>query len=169
MLDLNLAELSRGEARVQGEISPDDPFWEEPELRLAGPLAVDLVASSVGEGVLVRGKARGRWQLECRRCLSALEEPLDEQVEFFFEEMSAEEELELEGEVYPLPEGAGTLSLAGPVREQLLLRAPRYALCREECRGLCARCGTDLNLGDCGCMPEPTRSPWDALRQIVFE
>lgn len=28
-------------------------------------------------------------------------------------------------------------------------------LCREDCRGLCPRCGRDLNLGDCCCKPEP--------------
>ena len=27
-------------------------------------------------------------------------------------------------------------------------------LCSEDCKGLCAKCGADLNLGPCGCRPE---------------
>ena len=169
MLNLNLSELSRGEVRVQGEVSPDDPLWEQAELHLAEPLTADLVARLVGDGVFVRGTVRGRWQLECRRCLSSLEEELEEEVAFLFDEVSAEEEVQLEGEVYALPEGADVLSLAEPLREHLLLRAPRYALCRDDCRGICVRCGADLNLGGCDCVPEPASGPWDALRQIVFE
>ena len=35
--------------------------------------------------------------------------------------------------------------------ESLLLEAPVYLLCREECRGLCGECGANLNLKECGC------------------
>jgi uncharacterized protein len=48
------------------------------------------------------------------------------------------------------------------VREALLLSLPAYPLCREDCRGLCARCGADLNQGACSCPPE-RESPFAAL------
>ena len=42
----------------------------------------------------------------------------------------------------------------GPlIREQALLAMAERPLCREECRGLCAQCGANLNEGDCGCSP----------------
>lgn len=37
------------------------------------------------------------------------------------------------------------------VREQVLIWLPMKPLCREGCRGLCPTCGTDLNMGTCGC------------------
>lgn len=37
------------------------------------------------------------------------------------------------------------------VREAVLLDFPMVFLCKEDCRGLCAKCGADLNEGDCGC------------------
>ena len=43
----------------------------------------------------------------------------------------------------------------GPaVRDVLFLSAEPYALCRRDCRGLCPRCGQDLNAGDCDCPPD---------------
>ncbi|MDH4101483.1 MAG: DUF177 domain-containing protein, partial [Nitrospirota bacterium] len=34
---------------------------------------------------------------------------------------------------------------------QISLDAPMKPLCREDCAGLCPRCGADLNNGPCGC------------------
>jgi len=52
------------------------------------------------------------------------------------------------------------------VREALLLALPLYPLCREECRGLCARCGADLNAGPCSC-PPVIDSPFAALKDVL--
>ncbi len=37
------------------------------------------------------------------------------------------------------------------VRTALLLDMPMRFLCKEDCKGLCPKCGADLNGGDCGC------------------
>ena len=51
------------------------------------------------------------------------------------------------------------------VREELILAVPEYALCSDECRGICPRCGTDLNSGTCNCQPE--RDPrWAELEKL---
>ena len=39
-------------------------------------------------------------------------------------------------------------------------------LCREDCKGLCFRCGANLNLGPCGCKPEPDPR-FAALQQLL--
>jgi uncharacterized protein len=67
-------------------------------------------------------------------------------------------------DVYPIDSAARELDLRPAVREQWLLDAPAYALCRPDCKGLCPTCGTDLNAGDCECAPV-THSQWDALRK----
>ncbi len=40
------------------------------------------------------------------------------------------------------------------VREEVQLFLPSKILCREDCKGLCFKCGKNLNLGDCGCKKE---------------
>ena len=37
----------------------------------------------------------------------------------------------------------------------VVLNMDSKQLCSEDCKGLCPRCGADLNLGPCGCKPEP--------------
>jgi uncharacterized protein len=168
MLKVSLKALERGEVALREQVAPDDPMWEGAGVTLAAPLDVDLTARSVGEGVLVRGRLRTTVRLACRRCLTEVEREVDETVDLLFEPL-ADLEDDADGEVYPLPPRGDTLDLGEAVREQLLLRAPLFALCREACRGLCPRCGADLNAEDCDCVPEPAESPWDALKNVKFD
>jgi uncharacterized protein len=52
------------------------------------------------------------------------------------------------------------------LRENVLLGLPVQPVCREDCRGLCSRCGANLNLGSCGCQ-EPHLDPrFTILRKL---
>ncbi|HEX6925520.1 MAG TPA: DUF177 domain-containing protein [Longimicrobiaceae bacterium] len=166
---LNLADVARGEARVEGQILPSDPLWEGSEVKLEGPLRVDLRAQSVGEGVLVRGEMKVRLALECRRCLEPVVRELDDEVTLLFEPLNGEEVADLEGEVYPLPARGDYVDLGPPLREELILRLLDYVVCSESCRGLCPKCGANLNDGTCDCVPEEESSPWSALKKLKFD
>lgn len=61
----------------------------------------------------------------------------------------------------------GFLDLDEPLYEQLEMEFPIRFLCREDCKGLCPRCGKNLNDGPCGCpekKPDPRLEP---LRKIL--
>jgi uncharacterized protein len=64
-----------------------------------------------------------------------------------------------------------TIDLTDLVREQVLLSLPTYPLCRPSCRGLCPRCGVDLNRMACRCTAEETLRPMthfqEKLRKII--
>ena len=168
MLKVSLTALDRGEVAVREQVAPDDEMWTDAGLTLAEPLDVDLTARSVGEGVYLRGRLRTTVRLACRRCLTSVEREVDDAVDLFFEPLGPDDE-GADAEVYPMPERGDELDLREAVREQLLLRAPQFALCDEACRGLCPQCGTDLNQGECECVPETAESPWDALKNVKFD
>jgi uncharacterized protein len=64
-----------------------------------------------------------------------------------------------------LPPRAADIDLGDAIREALILAMPEYPLCREDCRGLCPRCGADLNQGPCACPPVPDPR-WGALEAL---
>ena len=43
------------------------------------------------------------------------------------------------------------LDLYVPLYEEILLEFPTRLLCDEECKGLCQKCGKNLNEGECSC------------------
>jgi uncharacterized protein len=53
------------------------------------------------------------------------------------------------------------------LRENLLLSLPLQPLCRDDCRGLCPRCGANLNQEPCGCERPPADPRMDALRKLL--
>jgi uncharacterized protein len=56
------------------------------------------------------------------------------------------------------------LDIADQIRQTILLSVPMRALCREDCRGLCAVCGCDLNVDSCQCSGPATDSRWSQLK-----
>ncbi|HSU12581.1 DUF177 domain-containing protein [Longimicrobium sp.] len=169
MLHLNLAAVDRGEVSLREQVPPDHPMWNDTGVELTEPLEVDLTANSVGEGVLVRGTLRTKVRMSCRRCLEPVDSEVDEHVDLLFAPPMADGEDVDDGEVYPLPARGDDLDLTGAVREQVLLQAPQFTLCREDCRGLCPTCGRDLNQGSCECVPDAAPGPWDALKNVKFD
>lgn len=108
-------------------------------------------------------------QLECSRCLAAYPFETDERFSLLLYRRGSKdpEELALQKEgldVYFFEEPS--LGVAPIAEERIQMAIPMKPLCREDCRGLCARCGQDLNLRDCGCTVQPKDPRWEALREI---
>jgi uncharacterized protein len=103
----------------------------------------------------------GRFELPCRRCLEPVNVEVSEDVHFLLAEMGAEEADD--PEVFLFDPNARLLDLRAAIRETWLLTAPAYVQCREDCKGLCATCGTNLNETTCNCTQTTTDSRWGAL------
>lgn len=107
----------------------------------------DLLLESVVDGIAVTGPVSGVMRLSCARCLK----PFDRGFEIPVQEMYGPE-AEPEGDEYPMVEGR--VDLEPLIRDAVVLAMPFAPLCRPDCRGLCSRCGGDLNLGECTCPPD---------------
>ena len=63
------------------------------------------------------------------------------------------------------------VDISEEIREDLLLILPVAFHCKEDCKGLCPRCGADLNTESCRCRENadelpPGDSPWDILDNL---
>jgi uncharacterized protein len=118
-------------------------------------------------GVLVRAWLNAKLAGACSRCLTPLQ--LDEPVGFE-EEFQAAVDLRsgapLRPEIDPdafLIDEHHMLDLTEAVRQYLEASAAMQPLCRPDCRGLCPRCGSDLNNGECNCEGDALDSRWERL------
>jgi uncharacterized protein len=164
MLSFDLRSLDAKAAVVEGELAPDDDVWQESDTRPSEPISVTGRISAAGEGRYYwSGRLAGSIELACRRCLEPVHLEVDEEAHMLFAEAEDDDEEADDPDIFRIPPGANTLDIRPAVREQWLLVVPAFALCREDCKGLCANCGADLNAGACAC-PPATDSRWDALR-----
>lgn len=151
MLRVDLRDLKKGPVQTVGELSPDDPVLEGLGLELAGPVSVLGQLQVAGSGEYIwRGELHGLVHGECRRCLAAVERELDVGVNAAV--FSTDPEAAEDPGFYPLPERATHVDVGEVVREELALAVQlQLLLCREDCAGLCPKCGADLNAGPCLC------------------
>jgi uncharacterized protein len=109
--------------------------------------------------------------LGCSRCLEPFALPLHLHFDLLYtprpEQVSAGESRVDEEEFTVVHFDGGRIDLDALLAEQIYLGLPLKPLCREDCRGLCPRCGTNLNQGSCECPtgpePDPRLSPLKAL------
>jgi len=123
-----------------------------------------------GRDVLVRGHLAGCLELACSRCLEGFSFPVQGDFDLLLapgsDTMSGEEE-ELSAADLDLDFYTGkVIDLENIIREQIILTMPLKPLCSEDCRGLCTRCGANLNQERCACKTETAAGPLAGLAKL---
>ncbi|HXT67773.1 MAG TPA: DUF177 domain-containing protein [Nitrospiraceae bacterium] len=167
-----LADITADGLSLVGEATAEELDLTEDDAVVVGPLAVSLELTNVEGLVAVTGVLEGMIVRECVRCLKEYEDPLAFSVRAAFipEPKSAPRHpkrvdlrkahtkiVEVEQEEEPDDQyqyQGNQLELAPMLREHVILSAPMQPLCSDDCLGLCARCGKNLNEGPCQCAEE---------------
>jgi uncharacterized metal-binding protein YceD (DUF177 family) len=135
------------EVKEKGFVAVDVtvPSEEFPEAvadgTLLGPVFVKGSLSRQDDEAVFEGFARGRWRIECTRCLTPTEGDYEAAVEL---------EVSIDG---------GPIDLTDEVRQSIVLAQPMKIYCKPDCKGLCVVCHQNRNVVDCGhALPEPEKS-----------
>ena len=163
MLVFDIRSLEAKAATVDDQLGADDPVWQDGDPVPDSAVLVKGRLSATGTSQFYwHGHISGDVTGECRRCLKESHAHVDAESHIIYAE--PDETTDEDPDVYLIEPGARELDLRPAIREEWLLAQPRYLLCREDCKGLCPRCGADLNEGSCDCPPQ-TDSRWDSLRK----
>ena len=135
---LNISELFRGRQDVIG----------------VGPLHIQLTIKPEADIVTVEGNLEIDMELACSRCLESTNSHLSIPFAEQFKPVAKYSESEEEAEDDIIEIAGDVLDLQTFVEEYVLLSMPFIPLCKEECKGLCPQCGTDLNVNQCQCSNE---------------
>ena len=165
MLSFDIRSLEARAEVVEGVLESADPVWEADDVAPVPPGAtVTGRLSGAGHGrFYFSGELEGEAVTPCRRCLREVTSSVHEEVNFLFAESGVDEADE--DDVFPIPPGSRELDLRPAVREAWLLAVPQFALCMEDCKGLCPTCGADRNTGECTCAPVADPR-WAGLREL---
>lgn len=131
-------------------------------------LALDLRLESVSEGILVSGTARGPVEGECGRCLRPVSDTLDVQIqEFYAYEHSTTDETTDSDEVGRLQ--GDLIDLEPALRDAVVLALPNHPRCRDDCPGLCPKCGVRLDELPADHTHQKVDPRWAALYELKKE
>jgi len=170
---IDLINLETSPFRFEFSLAPAeiDLTGDEAKLKNAvcveGELKKRIVETEVG------GKINAELEIECTRCLQRV----DRKLEIPFEASFVTEENYIKAKAAEL--GAKDLDvsvfegdkidLTELVREQILLNLPVQVFCKEDCKGLCEKCGANRNLIDCNCKEKEIDPRWQSLRELKIK
>ncbi|MBI1795802.1 MAG: DUF177 domain-containing protein [Candidatus Eisenbacteria bacterium] len=148
---INLGTLPAGRGRIRAVAEPSQ--LDLPAAVWPGEVRGDLGIDRTGELLSVRGTVQATARLECVRCLEEFDLPLEAELAVVADRAGGPRRLEedLEAGSYMKFHDGRQLDLGEETREALLLELPITPHCREDCRGLCPRCGANRNQGPCRC------------------
>ncbi len=168
-----LADITVDGLSLVGEVTAEELGLTEDDAVVLGSLAVSLDLTNIEGLVAVTGVLEGTIIRECVRCLKGYEDLLAFSVRAAFvpepkssprhpkrvdPRKARAEVVEAEPEEEPDDQyqyQGNQLELASMLREHVILSAPMQPLCNNDCLGLCAQCGKNLNEGPCHCAVEP--------------
>lgn len=132
-----------------------EPEADAADYKVLGDVHFDGTLRKDDPRFILSGRLQARLEMACGRCLEPFTLPIDTQVELTYvphPEQAAEGEVELsQDDLTTAFYRDQTLELGEMVLEQFYLALPMRPLCREDCKGLCPQCGTNLNQGTCAC------------------
>lgn len=152
-LDLELQEMIKSDASLS-------------------PVRAQLRIKKVGTEVAVSGKILADVELQCSRCLKDFRSMLTIPVDVLYrpiENLRGEDKHELKVDELDMSFYSGDeLDLLDLIKEQIMLNLSMKPLCSDLCKGICLRCGADLNVGKCGCSAKEIDTRLEALKRIKF-
>lgn len=147
------------------------------ECEFLKPLNIRLKAFRIRELYEVQGVFRTRIRVPCSRCLKDFDTTLASDFELTYtKEMPGlmdvieDEDIELRVEEIGMIYFKGEeINLQQGIQEQVVMAFPLQPLCDENCKGLCPKCGSDLNRVECRCKREPVSNKFAALKNLKLD
>ena len=170
--DLQLSKLEFNQDFAPGAIDFGADFSQVGPLKAEGRAEVIVEHRGHKENIddiRVVAKLGVTMEVACARCLEPVQFSVNRAFDLLYRPLGVDRraqevsisEADTEIGYY---EGEGLL-LEDVLREQVLLASPVKLVCREDCKGLCPQCGTNLNTATCDC-PQPADARWAALSEL---
>ncbi|HEX9023915.1 MAG TPA: DUF177 domain-containing protein [Geobacteraceae bacterium] len=135
-----------------------------------GPLRVHLAIAREFDHIRVNGRVEAELNLNCARCLAEYRMDMVSPFTIFYmrrDGMPQDEDVELaEEDLISATYEGDEIDFTAEISEQVILAIPFKPLCREDCRGLCANCGADLNTAECTCDRGDISLKFSALKNL---
>lgn len=135
-------------------------------LDFIGAIKVHGTATNNGRAILVQGELCATVQLKCSCCLEPFLLALHEEFSEEFVEGAHQENQGGQDEHEYIYYQGDEIPLNELVHDHMLLALPMRFVCQENCRGLCVKCGKNLNQAVCNCEDDVVDPRLAVLKQL---
>jgi uncharacterized protein len=169
-MQLDLTRYRQPVGSFSRTFQPQEVADQADAYRIVAPVVLEFEIHKDKDKFRLVGRVQSQLELACSRCVEPFGLTVDAPFDIRYlpaTEVGAEvdreiEENDLETSYYRDDQ----IDLNELIREQFYLVLPMKPLCRDDCRGLCTECGTNLNVATCECAPvweDPRLAPLKGL------
>jgi uncharacterized protein len=108
---------------------------DDDHLKFIEPIELKVRLDKTGNDVFAKVNANGKFSSSCSRCLEEVER--DYNTSFDLE--------------YKIDRSVDTIDMTDDIRQEIFLNLASKILCNENCKGICPKCGANLNKEKCKC------------------
>ena len=130
-----------------------------------GNVEVEVEISKTHNQLILYSSVSANTVFECDRCMTTANKQLNTEFELVYLQGVEPVESESDNIVYISSE-ADVIDISKDIRDFSILAVPMKKLCAEDCKGLCSKCGKNLNEGECSCSKEETDIKWLPLMEL---
>lgn len=166
-MKLNITPLLNGEVNVlpfEYSKTPEQNCYSDITFR--EPVAIKGKVTNRSGYMTLELSVSGEYETSCARCMTALHKELNAAIE---KEVALKETLQNEDTDDYIVCTDSQLDLDEVLSELMYLELPSKLLCREDCKGLCPKCGKDLNYESCDCVIKEPDPRWAVLKNYFSE
>ena len=163
-MKINISNLSEGVHEYDFEEISSSIELDE---RFSKPVFVKVELAKRRRQLFLTAHVKTSGRFTCDRCLEDFDTDLelDYRMTYVYE-MNDAEGLD-QDEVTVIHASTNVIDIADDVRDYILLTVPMKLLCKDDCAGLCRKCGKNLNHGPCSCPADDVDPRWEKLKQIM--
>lgn len=160
----DIDEIPEGGYDFQLVLDKDHLKISDQDCILNSPASVQGRLTKIDKDVYLKGRIIATLSVVCTRCLREFEHPVGCEVSARFIPRKKSSDLETDVELHASDidteyYSENKVNIFNPVHDQILLTVPMVRLCKKSCRGLCQKCGKNLNEGPCDCDKEDSIDP----------
>lgn len=132
---INITQVPQEGLYLKEEIDPAKLDLETDLIKFHSPLKIKVQVTRITNALTVKLNIGAVLSASCARCLDDFEWEFSKDANLTF----------------PLESSDIFIDLNDAIREEVILDYPIKPLCRQDCRGLCVKCGKNKNEGGCNC------------------
>lgn len=130
------------------------------QAHVSGPVAVGGRLEGLSDGIYLVARVEAPARITCNRCLTEWEETLEVAVRQLFTHEPDEDGYAIDKH---------WVDTEGPIHDEVMLALPLAPVCRDDCKGICASCGADLNTDLCQGHDQAETSPFAGLKDLLSD
>lgn len=163
MVTIDILHLEQGHS-LENKRTDFKTLGLDEDLGIDGPININFEIDKVGNEHYVTTNLETIAHVQCDRCAEIFDFPINDSVKII---LTKDDELLDQDDVYRINDGTTIVDVTDSIKETLVLALADKKLCSQECKGLCAFCGSNRNHAPCSCEKGQIDPRWEGLKKLL--